>query len=454
MVDTQTNYLINTAPEIKDTFIKTLKKIDHFSRLSDNLLIQLFKYSRFFVLEDGKTLIQEESFGQNIYVLIQGRLEVFLTNKIGLEEQVDVLYSPLRFFGEQCILGEPSNTSIKAKGTVLLIGIDISALPDLLDGIENKDNRLEDSTYQQNKDMFMIFADILNNRLNRLIKDQYKLVQKILILHQSNEYRHSWKQKILITTIFNEFSQNELSPGLEAHSILESTLTSSLPGNDKLKELLKQRPVNTQFIYMELVRLDTLGKLFGMSVLLMEIIQKLSAKAADMEEYTSQLEFQSHNLPGIIPLSEYLDSIYDEMISSKILVKAINKEQFLEGFLNDIRPDPVSLEAYLREGGWIKGHFNMAHLMYIICQICIKKEFELNHLIADCINYLNTISSPRQNTQSSQLQNHEQNALIVSEMIELHHQTTDENDRTIEKQPPTASSTQIAVENLLADFGL
>ena len=455
MVDVQTNYLINTAPEIKDAFIKTLKKIEYFSRLSENLLLQLFKYSRFFVLEDSETLVQKGSFGQNIYILIQGRLEVFLTNESGLEEQVDVIYSPLRVFGEQCILGEPSNLSIKAKGIVLLIGIDISALPDLLDGIENPESRLTDITYQQNKDLFMIFADVLNNRLNRLIKDQYKLVQKIVILHQSKEYRYSWKQNILLTTIFNEFAQNHLSPNLEAHSILESILAPYYSGNDKLGELLKQRPVNTQHIYMELVRLDTLGKLVSLSVLLMEVIQKLCAKASSMEEYTNQLEFQSHNLPGIIPLSEFLDAIYEELTHSKILVKELKKEQFLEGFLDDTRPDPVSLEAYLHEGGWITGHFNMAHLMYIICQICINKEFELNRLIADCISYLNKISSaPRQNTQSSQLKNHEQNSLIINEIIDLHRETVDENDITVKKQPPAVSDAQTDVKNFLADFGL
>ena len=258
-----------------------------------------------------------------------------------------------------------------------------------------------------------------------------------------------------MTTIFNEFAQNHLSPNLEAHSILESILAPYYSGNDKLGELLKQRPVNTQHIYMELVRLDTLGKLVSLSVLLMEVIQKLCAKASSMEEYTNQLEFQSHNLPGIIPLSEFLDAIYEELTHSKILVKELKKEQFLEGFLDDTRPDPVSLEAYLHKGGWITGHFDMAHLMYIICQICINKEFELNRLIADCISYLNKISSaPRQNTQSSQLKNHEQNSLIINEIIDLHRETVDENDITIKKQPPAVSDAQTDVKNFLADFGL
>lgn len=300
----------------------------------------------------------------------------------------------------------------------------------------------------------MIFADVLNNRVNRLIKDQYKLVQKILILHQSKEYRYSWKQNILLSTVFNEFSQNLLSPNIESHTILETTFKPYLSGNDKLNDLLKCRPVNTQHIYMELVRLDAMGKLLSMSVLVMEIVQKLAAKASDLDEYTKQLEFQSHNLPGIIPLSKYLDAVYNELIDSKILVKTLSKEQFLEGFLSDIRPDPFALEIYLREGGWIMQQFNMAHLMYTICQICIIIEFELNSMIAGCISYLNNISSPRQNTQSSLNKDYELNSLIVTEIIDLHHQTIGDEDKVIEKHPPDTSPAQTDVENLLADFGL
>ncbi len=453
MEETQTNYLINTAPELKDSFIEILKKVTYFSKLSNELLVQLFRFSRFFVLEDGERLIQKGSFGQNIYILIQGRLEVFLTNESGIEEQVDVIYTPFRVFGEQCILGTPSNLSINTRGKALLIGIDISALPDLLDGIENPDNKQDDQIYRQNKDMFMIFADVLTNRLNRLIKDQYKLVQKIVILHQSKEYRYSWKQNILLTTVFNEFSRNQLSSELEAHHILEEILAPYISGSEKLKKLLKCRPVNTQQIYLELVKLDMLGHLVGMSVLLMEIIQKLAAKAANIDDYTKKLEFKPHNLPGIISLPEYLEAVYGELITSKILTKPLTKEEFLEGFLSDTHPDSFSLENYLREGGWIKTQFDMAHLMYLLCQFCIDKEFELNRLIADCVSYLNNISAPRQNTESTKLNSFEQQATVVSELIDLHHKTVGEEDKTIEKQPPT-SQAQKNVENLLADFGL
>ncbi len=453
MSEVKANYLINTAPEIKAPFLKALQKIFHFSRLSEEHLNQLFQYSNFVVLKDGERPIQEGTFGQNIYLLIQGRLEVHLTNDKGVEEYVDVIYTPFRMFGEQCILGEANNVSIEARGEVLLLGIDISALPDMLDGLDNPDNRLEDQAYLQNKDMYMIFADVLNKRLNRLIKDQYKLIQKIVILHQSIEYQTSWKQNILLSVLFNEFSQNTLSPRLEVHEILKETLIWYLSDNDKLNELLAQRPVNTQHIYLEMVKLDMLGELDSMSSLLMEIIQKLAFKALKLKEYTEALQPQTHNLPAIIPLSEYLNELFEAIGSADILAKDLAKDQFLDGFLTDDYPDPFSLETFLREGQWVTSVFNMAHLMFLICQYCIKKELELNQIIGGSVRFLTNISTPRQNTQAPQLDEHAHNSAVVSEMINLH-QTFLGQGETPVKERPASGSKQGNVEDLLAEFGL
>ncbi len=453
MSEVQANYLIHTTPEIKVPFLKLLQKIFHFSRLSEEHLNQLFQYSNFVVLADGERPVKEGTFGQNIFLLIQGRLEVYLTNEAGTEEYVDVIYAPFRMFGEQCILGEANNVSVEARGEVLLLGIDISALPDLLDGLNNPENRLEDAAYLQNRDMYMIFADVLNKRLNRLIKDQYKLMQKIVILHQSREYQTSWKQNILLSTIFNEFSRNELSDNLNVNEILRSTLEWHISDNTTLNTLLDERPVNTQRVYLEMVRLDTLGELESMSSLLMEIIQVLSTKALELDEYTDSLQIQSHNLPAIIPLAEYLDEIYEKISAGGILTRELSKEQFLEGFLADSHPDSFSLEAFLRRGEWIDSVFSMAHLMFLICESCLKKELELNQIISGCVSYLKNISTPRQNTQSSQLDDQEQNKAVVSEMIDLH-RTYIGNDTKQVKERPSSISAQANVEDLLADFGL
>lgn len=453
MSDVQANYLINTAPELKEPFIAALKSIFHFSRLTTEQLEHLFQYSKFVVLNDGERPVLEGSFGQLIYLLIQGRLEVFLTNESGIEEYVDVIYTPFRVFGEQCILGEPNNVSIEARGEVLLVGIDVSGLPDLLEGLENPENRLEDEIYAQTRDMYMIFADVLNNRLNRLIKDQYKLFQKIVILHQSREYQTSWKKNVLLTTIFNEFSQNRLSTNLKIRPILQSTLELFLITNDKLEELLVKDPVNTQHVYLELVKLDTLGKLDSMSSLLMEIVQKLSENALELPEYADTLEIQTHDLPAMIPLSEYLHELYSSIRDNKILKKDLKKEEFLDGFLSDSHPDPIALEKFLREGEWVSSVFDMTHLMYLICKNCISKELELNQIIGGCVRYLTTISTPRQNMQSSKAKDQQKIKSVVSEMIDLHQSNVGDEEKVVKERPPSSSS-QASVEDLLSEFGL
>ncbi len=453
MSDVQTNYLINTAPELQQPFIDALKKTKHFSNLSDEHLSQIFKYSNFQVLKDGERPIQEGTFGQQVYMLIQGRLEVFLTNEIGKEEYVDVLYTPFRMFGEQCILGEAYNASVEARGDVLLLSIDISPLPDLLEGLDDVGRRLEDAEYRQNTDIFMIFADVLNNRLNRLIKDQYKLLQKIVILHQSEEYQTSWKQNVLLTTLFNEFSLNQLSTNLNLKEILQSTLEEYLSQNDRLKQLLAEEPIDTQSVYLELVKLDAMDEFVSMSSLLMEIIQKLSANAMTLPEYTESLEFKLHDLPAIIPLAEYLEELYDSIIDAGLFKEVPLKETFIDSFLVSSHPDPFALHQFLSSNDLVENEFNMAHLMFLICQKCIEKELQLNQIISGSVKYLNDISAPRQNTRAFRIENQEANAAIVSDLIKLQKSTVSTEEETV-KERPTTSAKQANVEDLLSEFGL
>lgn len=453
MTDVQADYLKNKIPELKQPLIDNLKKISQFSRLSDKLLQQLFEYSKFVYLADAERPVQEGMFGQNIYILIQGRLEVFVKTESGDKKQMDVIYKTFSIFGEQCILGEPNSTTVESRGEVLLLAIDMSALPDLLDGVDKPESRLEDEAYKQNLDLNTIFATVLVNRLNRLIKDQYKLVQKLVNLHQSKEYQTSWKQNVLLTTLFNEFMQNQLLPKLEVKKTLQQVLESYIPQNEKLKKLISSPSINTEKTYMELVRLDSLGKIDSLNIIILEIIQWLSIKALKLDEYTKGLDLQPHNLPAIISLPEYLDEVYQAIVSAKILTKDLTKEQFLEGFLNESYPDPSLLMEYLQRGGWIISQFNMSYLMYLICQSCIKKEYELNRLIAKCVAYLTTLNTPRQNTQLLQQKKIEDDLAVSKELIKLYEKYADDEAKKV-RERASNSSPQGNVENLLAEFGL
>ncbi|MBU3916596.1 hypothetical protein KKA14_13770, partial [bacterium] len=127
--------------------------------------------------------------------------------------------------------------------------------------------------------------------------------------------------------------------------------------------------------------------------------------------------------------------------------------QFLEGFLNESYPDPSLLMEYLQRGGWIISQFNMSYLMYLICQSCIKKEYELNRLIAKCVAYLTTLNTPRQNTQLLQQKKIEDDLAVSKELIKLYEKYADDEAKKV-RERASNSSPQGNVENLLAEFGL
>lgn len=453
MTDVQADYLKITHPELKQPLIDILGRISQFSHLSEEYLEQLFEYSKFQYMADAERPVQEGMYGQNIYILIQGRLEVSVNTESGDRKQIDVIFKTFSLFGEQCILGEPNSTTVETRGDVLLLAIDMSALPDLLEGWDNPDKRLPDEVYGQSLGMNTIFATVLINRFNRLIKDQYKLVQKLVILHQSREYQTTWKQNVLLTTLFNEFMQNQLLPELEVGIILEQVLADYLPDNEPLEKLIASASLNTETLYMELVRLESLGKIDSLNIILMETIQRLSIKAIELEEYTKGLETESHNLPAIISLPEYLNQVYDAIISTGILEKELSKNEFLNGFLSELGPDPSLLIGFLREGGWISNQFDMAYVMYLVCQNCIIKENELNLLIAKCVAYLTVLNTPRQNIQLAQLKRIEAEQEISKELIELYESCGNDESEKVKERAPEASP-QNNVEDLLSEFGL
>lgn len=453
MTDIKADYLKYTAPDVKGPFIAALKKVPVFSRLTEVLISQLFDYAKFIYLEDKDQPVRNGQFGQNIYVLIHGTLEVFLEDQSGNEKQMDVIFRPFSVFGEQCLLGEAYNTTIESRGETLLLAIDMSVLPDIFGGWEHPDQLLDDQDYQPSLDLNTIIASVLMTRLNRLIKDQYKLVQKLVILHQSSEYRTSWRQNVLLTTIFNEFTQNQLSPLLKVDEILDETLALVRSSNERLDEMLRRLPVNTEKIYLELARLESLGKIDNVNLMLMEAIQRLTLKALELDEYTKGLELEPHNLPAIISLSEYLDEVYLTIIESGVLSGDMSKASFLEGFLNESYPDPGQLLSYVREHGLIDSVFRSSYLMLLISQTCLRKEYELNQLIARCVSYLTKLNTPRQNVTTMRQKFIEDNQSITTELIDLYNQTIQSSAERIKKRQPTDTG-QDSVEELLSKYHL
>ncbi|MBU2646324.1 cyclic nucleotide-binding domain-containing protein [bacterium] len=443
----KTNYIKNTNPELREQFIEILRRIPHFSGLSDGLLAQLFHYAKFVSLRDKERPVLEEMYGQEVYTLIRGTLDVYIKAESGEEKQVDVIYKPFSLFGEQCILGEQNNASIEARGDVLLLGIDISALPDLIVGLENPENRLEDGAYGQNTALYSVFANVLTERLDRLIKDQYKLIQRIMILHDSEAYQVAWQRNSLLTIIYNEFCTNELSQELGIQPILQELLASPLGKSKSLQRLLKATPVNTAHVYMELSRMQTLGDLEDLNSLLLTITQSLTDKARKLDRYRRQRQFQFHDIPTSDSLSDFLNETYETISEASLLSRPLSKETFLDAFLVNHTLNPTALAATLKDKGWINDEFSLACCLYLICKKCISMELTINQGIARAIHYLIVHNTPRQFIQST----HMKNLHLVKEVVDLFE---------IEEETPTGEakskkgSHQESVEDLLSEFGL
>lgn len=204
---------------------------------------------------------------------------------------------------------------------------------------------------------------------------------------------------------------------------------------------------------MELARLECLGEVDNMNVLLMEIIQRLSLKAMELDEYTDGLELQPHNLPAIISLPEFLNDVFSAISESGILLKELTKEQFLEGFLSESYPEPAQLANYLKSGSWVRTCFDMSYLMVLICQTCIRKELELTRLIAECVAYLKVLNTPRQNVQKMQEKFQLDSQMQTKKLLELYQKTTGDQSKNL-KERISDPSPQSDVEDLLSKFGM
>lgn len=448
MEATKTNYIKNTNPELQEQFIEILRRIPHFSGLSDNLLEMLFQYAKFLPLKDGDRPVVEGMFGQEIYTLIRGHFDVFIKTDGGHEKQVDVIYRPFSLFGEQCILGEQNNASIEARGDALLLGIDISALPDIIDALENPESRLEDSAYRQNASLYTVFASVLTERLDRLMKDEYKLMQRIMILHDSDAFKAAWQQNSLLTTIYNEFCSNDLAEELTIQPILEKQLEPFFEHSQPLKTLVGQTPVNTQQVHLELVRMKALGVPIKLETLMLEMTQEISENAWLLDRYREDRTYAQHDTTTCDCLADFLIETHDAIREANMLDRELTLDQFLELFLAGGKLNPSAFAESLRSDGWNSDTFSLACCMYEICRNCIAKELVVNQGIARAIAYLISLNTPRQFIQSGKMPNQH----LVKEVVDLFQ--VEEEPQTTANESTKKAAHQESVEDLLSEFGL
>ena len=453
MTDPQANYLINTAQELQDRFVNVLKNMAAFSQLSDEQLRQLFRYSKFVKLADQDRPIKQGGYDQIVYILIQGRLTVFMKLESGEEERLDVIFKPFSLVGTQCILGEPRTVSIEASGEVLLIGIDVSLLSDIIDGFENPDTRLVDTEYIINRDIFTVFAAALVERLNRRVKDQYKLCQRADSLKASKPFQKLWRQNLLATTLFNQFCRNELSPNLDTRKKLQKVLDPHIKKGQALYKLIHTRKkIDTEKVYIDLIRAEALGKIQDLHPLLVKVIKELVPLAGDLGEYSEAIQYQFDKKPDLWSFTGFLNDAHEKIAASEVTAKPLKRVDFLEGFLVGAHPNPPAFATFLQNGGWVNDHFSLAYIMFLICQSCLLIDLSVNKQIGQFIQEIILMGAPRQNTQFNLLRNFDEDQSLAEEVVEIYESQATTSGTSNAKD--SAASDKKSVNDLLAEFDM
>ena len=445
----QSNYLKNTIPELEDQFVGVIGNIPLFSQLSTNLRHQLFHYSKFIKLKPREYAIKQGMFDQEIFILLRGTLNVLIHDNTGNESLIDVMEQPFTLFGERSLLGEQRGASIQADDDVLLLGIDLSSLPDILDGIDKPETREDDDVYLQNVKMYTLFATVLTERLERLVRDQYKLKQKV---REFQNKQSVWTKEWMLARIFNQMTNDELPQIPEIRDILHKQLKKYQISPPTLREILLARKISTRRFYMEMVRLNTLGEFDQMNNVVLDAVHEITTYLKTHPDFSNLFEIsllEIHDIPTITTLSDFLNSLYRTITQANILAKPLPKVKFLNSFLTEDCINPTAFSESLQKEGWCKDNFSLAYMIYLVCQSSIYVISEANQKIRDYVQFLTTYGTPKQASPVSADQSH----ALIERLVQMEEQqnTTLSQEEVPQEEPASA---QNAADDLLSSLGL
>ncbi|OGG99559.1 MAG: hypothetical protein A2600_08760 [Candidatus Lambdaproteobacteria bacterium RIFOXYD1_FULL_56_27] len=437
MNNPHTNYLKNTAPQSREDFINLLGQTSLFAGLPKELRSRIFDYAKFMDLGNGERPVVEGMFDQEIYLLIKGRLDVFIKLENKKEKQIDSLGESFTLFGERCLLGQPRGASIQSNGESLLLGLDLSSLPDLNEHLEDPSVRLEDSAYQDNLDMYLVVASVLYGRLERLVHDQYKLANRIRGMKKGIRVK---KHNVLMTQLYNELVENRLAVELRSPEIWRRLLRNLK--SEVLDRLLEEEVLNTARIYEELVRLQALG-LLQQRDWVYDLLKRLTEQAKFLKRYYEPLQVDSNGLPEVMELAQCLEDLHLNVEKAGILTRSIHFSEFLEALDDQGRWNPSGLVKHLGEVGLLTSWFGRAHLALVLCSALISLMGKANQVIASYVSFLGNLhTQPRQFPK--------QTGEDLASLFETFYQS-------LQKSPgPEAAleAVEPSVDSLLAQFGM
>lgn len=441
------NYLIYTAPHIEPGFCNALKRVPLFRHLPDPLLQFIFRYSKFISLKKGDRPIKQGMFDQDIFILIKGQLNVFLEVD-GHEAKIDEIAQPFSLFGERCILGEPRGASIAAaEGGALLMGIDLSRLPDFLAALENPEERLEDSDYGSSKAMYQVFAGVLVDRLHQLYKHHKQLMFHFMRIKQSLPIM---RRTQLIHRLFMEFTENRLAAELAQASVIEH-ITQKL----KHPELAAERhesPVDTKKLYLKMLNLHARGKLDDFEEVLYKILEELARIARFLPSYKEMMGAEPSQGQFRFEIQEYFTGLFAAFAETGLFERGFSVDWLANALIVKAELSYDQLLAQIEERFRVEGDYNLTWLNFLICRESIYNIGKLNQINARISGLLRDVSSiDAQGEVGGNLE-------LVGEFETIHEESMSgkKSGEIKERQnlPTKTTGAQDNVDDLLAQFGM
>ena len=150
-----------------EKLINLLKKINRFSKFSDDDFRSFLKLAKLKEYQPGEVIISEGEVDCWVYFLIKGSLEITKNNKV-----IGALKRTGDLFGEMGVIdGSPRSATIRVSDkSALVLGVDSSIV----------DRKLREKDLSFGYTVYRLFAEILAARLRNSTEENIRLKENII----------------------------------------------------------------------------------------------------------------------------------------------------------------------------------------------------------------------------------------------------------------------------------
>jgi CRP-like cAMP-binding protein len=154
--------------------VDTIAGVPLFAGLDKEILAQIGQAAHLVVSDRGRTIIHQGDRGKSLYIILNGKVRIFVYNNEGQEFEINTL-SDNQFFGEISLLtGAPRNATAQAVEETLLCELSFNTLREVLKKSPDIRGTLESHCRQRLKDLEgkKIAAGLVERRLHPRLNEE------------------------------------------------------------------------------------------------------------------------------------------------------------------------------------------------------------------------------------------------------------------------------------------